>query len=123
MAEDSPRIENVKVVVRVRPISDSEKNAGYKCVVKVDSVRNGIGVCNQINSSTSSTSFNEMERTFHFDSVFGPESSQVGLSSYYTQILDSAVGIHSIFFFSFRWKFTTKLQDQLCKTFYKAIMV
>lgn len=99
MAEDSPRIENVKVVVRVRPISDSEKNAGYKCVVKVDSVRNGIGVCNQINSSTSSTSFNEMERTFHFDSVFGPESSQVGLSSYYTQILDSAVGIHSIFFF------------------------
>ena len=81
MSEDSPRTENVKVVVRVRPISVSEKNAGYKCVVKVDSVRNGIGVCNQISSSTSSsTSFNEMERTFHFDSVFGPESSQVGFT-------------------------------------------
>jgi kinesin family protein 3/17 len=82
MSEDSPRTENVKVVVRVRPISDSEKNSGYKGVVKVDSVRNGIGVCNQISSSTSSTSFNEMERTFHFDSVFGPESSQVSLNLY-----------------------------------------
>ena len=73
MSENSPRSENVKVVVRVRPLSESEKNTGYFNIVTVDSVNNGITISNKNVAS----SINEMDKTFTFDSVLGQESSQV----------------------------------------------
>ena len=73
MSEISPRSENVKVVVRVRPISESEKKAGHTIIVEVDGVNNGITICNK----SMSTSVNELEKTFAFDEVFNQESSQV----------------------------------------------
>ena len=73
MSESSPRSENVKVVVRVRPLSESEKKAGHTVIVDVDSVNNGITICNK----SLSTSATELEKTFAFDSVFNQESSQV----------------------------------------------
>jgi len=73
MSESSPRSENVKVVVRVRPLSDSEKKAGHTIIVEVDSVNNGITICNK----SMSNSVHELEKTFMFDSVFDRESSQM----------------------------------------------
>ena len=76
--DTSPRSENVKVVVRVRPLSETEKSAGYKTVVKVDSVNNTIILRAQNNSANSvGQSYNDVDRSFVFDSVFGQESSQV----------------------------------------------
>ena len=74
--DTSPRSENVKVVVRVRPLSETEKTAGYKTVVKVDSVNNTITLRAQSNGTTGQ-SYNDVDRSFVFDSVFGQESSQV----------------------------------------------
>lgn len=76
--DSSPRSENVKVVVRVRPLSQSEKTAGYKTVVKVDSVNSTI-VVNGLNqgSVNGSHSYNDIDRSFVFDSVFPQDSSQV----------------------------------------------
>ena len=85
MSESSPRSENVKVVVRVRPLSDSEKKAGHTIIVEVDSVNNGITICNK----SMSNSVHELEKTFMFDSVFDRESSQVvvGCSRNFVQTL------------------------------------
>ena len=78
--DTSPRSENVKVVVRVRPLSETEKTAGYKTVVKVDSVNNTI-ILRAQNSGANATgqSYNNVDRSFVFDSVFQQESSQVYL--------------------------------------------
>lgn len=77
----SPRSENVKVVVRVRPLSQSEKAAGYKTVIKVDSVNSTIILNSQnhssLNGSQSSHAYNEVDRSFVFDAVFPQDSSQV----------------------------------------------
>ena len=80
---DGPRSENVQVVVRIRPLNATEKSAGHKNVIRVDSVNNAVTICgNQMEKSASgSNSYNEMDRSFTFDSVFGPESSQVHISS------------------------------------------
>lgn len=78
MTDTSPRSENVKVVVRVRPLSESEKTAGYKNVVKVESVNNSIILRQQPNSGNSAgQSYSNVDRSFVFDSVFDQESSQV----------------------------------------------
>lgn len=79
MSDLSPRSENVKVVVRVRPLSESERTAGYKTVVKVDSVNNCVILRSQNNGSNSGGghSYNDIDRSFVFDSVFPQESSQV----------------------------------------------
>lgn len=76
--DTSPRSENVKVVVRVRPLSETEKTAGYKTVVKVDSVNNTI-ILRAQNSGANAIgqSYNDVDRSFVFDSVFQQESSQV----------------------------------------------
>lgn len=78
MSDISPRSENVKVVVRVRPLSETEKTAGYKTVIKVDSAYSTVILRSQISSSNGvGQSYSEMDRSFTFDSVFGSESSQV----------------------------------------------
>ena len=78
MSDTSPRSENVKVVVRVRPLSATEKSAGYKSMVKVDSVNNSVILSAPSgNSNGTGNNFNEIDRVFTFDSVFGSEASQV----------------------------------------------
>ncbi|XP_046644917.1 kinesin-like protein KIF3A [Daphnia pulicaria] len=78
MMDTSSISENVKVVVRVRPLSETEKTAGYKTVVKVDSVNNTIILRAQNNGANGTgQSYNDVDRSFVFDSVFGQESSQM----------------------------------------------
>uniref|UniRef100_A0A8C3VAM2 Kinesin-like protein n=1 Tax=Catharus ustulatus TaxID=91951 RepID=A0A8C3VAM2_CATUS len=62
--------DNVKVVVRCRPLNDREKATGYKMAVNVDEMRGTITV-HKTDSS------NEPPKTFTFDTVFGPESKQL----------------------------------------------
>ncbi|XP_032811281.1 kinesin-like protein KIF3A isoform X1 [Petromyzon marinus] len=62
--------DNVKVVVRCRPINGKETGAGHRMAVLVDEMRGQIAVqrpdCND-----------EPPKTFTFDTVFGTESKQV----------------------------------------------
>ncbi|XP_009999541.1 PREDICTED: kinesin-like protein KIF3A [Chaetura pelagica] len=62
--------DNVKVVVRCRPLNEREKTMGYKMAVHVDEMRGTITV-HKTDSS------NEPPKTFTFDTVFGPESKQL----------------------------------------------
>lgn len=62
--------DNVKVVVRCRPLNEREKAMGYKMAVNVDEMRGTITV-HKTDSS------NEPPKTFTFDTVFGPESKQL----------------------------------------------
>ncbi|KFP02127.1 Kinesin-like KIF3A, partial [Calypte anna] len=62
--------DNVKVVVRCRPLNEREKTMGYKMAVSVDEMRGTITV-HKTDSS------NEPPKTFTFDTVFGPESKQL----------------------------------------------
>ncbi|KAK7067890.1 Kinesin-like protein kif3a [Halocaridina rubra] len=63
--------ENVRVVVRVRPLSDKEIQAGYKSLVATDDRNCSIHVTNP------SAAEGEPPKVFTFDSVFGEDSKQV----------------------------------------------
>lgn len=69
----------MRVVVRVRPMDRTEIDSGSEIVVKVDKLNRCISVA-KINSSSSST-VPEPPKRYHFDNVFGEESSQVGTPS------------------------------------------
>lgn len=62
--------DNVKVVVRCRPLNEKEKIMGYKQSVTVDEIRGTITVSKHDISS-------EPPKTFTFDTVFGPDSKQL----------------------------------------------
>uniref|UniRef100_A0A8C6RUF6 Kinesin-like protein n=1 Tax=Nannospalax galili TaxID=1026970 RepID=A0A8C6RUF6_NANGA len=62
--------DNVKVVVRCRPLNEREKSMCYRQAVSVDEMRGAITV-HKTDSS------NEPPKTFTFDTVFGPESKQL----------------------------------------------
>uniref|UniRef100_A0A2K6TE04 Kinesin-like protein n=1 Tax=Saimiri boliviensis boliviensis TaxID=39432 RepID=A0A2K6TE04_SAIBB len=62
--------DNVKVVVRCRPLNEREKSMCYKQAVSVDEMRGTITVHKTDIS-------NEPPKTFTFDTVFGPESKQL----------------------------------------------
>ena len=63
--EDS---DNVRVVVRCRPMNQKEVASGCAQVVKVDESRGSITVVRQTS---------EPPKQFHFDRVFGPDAKQV----------------------------------------------
>ncbi len=108
MMDTSSISENVKVVVRVRPLSETEKTAGYKTVVKVDSVNNSIILRAQNNGANGTgQSYNDVDRSFVFDSVFGQESSQVCHFFLFFPTKTMLILQH----FHSRWKSTTMLQD------------
>ncbi|EPY84926.1 kinesin family member 3A isoform 11-like protein [Camelus ferus] len=69
-SEKPESCDNVKVVVRCRPLNEREKSMCYKQAVSVDEMRGTITV-NKTDSS------NEPPKTFTFDTVFGPESKQL----------------------------------------------
>ncbi|KAG8228748.1 hypothetical protein J437_LFUL009670 [Ladona fulva] len=64
-------VENVRVVVRVRPLSEEEVQAGHKKVVQVNTVQGMVTVENPCPSSPG-----EPARTFTFDLVFDVDSKQ-----------------------------------------------
>lgn len=68
---DKPEVsDNVKVVVRCRPLNQKEKLMGHKLSVIVDEIRGTITV-NKLETSQ------EPPKTFTFDTVFGPDSKQL----------------------------------------------
>uniref|UniRef100_A0AAY4EBQ4 Kinesin-like protein n=1 Tax=Denticeps clupeoides TaxID=299321 RepID=A0AAY4EBQ4_9TELE len=62
--------DNVKVVVRCRPLNQKEKMMGHKLAVAVDEMRGTITV-------NKHETPNELPKTFTFDTVFGPDSKQL----------------------------------------------
>ncbi|KAK7922875.1 hypothetical protein WMY93_009777 [Mugilogobius chulae] len=62
--------DNVKVVVRCRPLNQKETMMGHKQAVIVDEIRGTITV-NKLDTP------NEPPKTFTFDTVFGPDSKQL----------------------------------------------
>lgn len=107
MSDTSPRSENVKVVVRVRPLSATEKSAGYQTVVKVDSVNNSVILTAPPgNSNGAVNNFNDIDRVFAFDSVFSTDASQVLLLFKHCFIFNRPT------LFYCRWKSTTKQHGQ-----------
>nr|XP_003920652.1 kinesin-like protein KIF3A isoform X2 [Saimiri boliviensis boliviensis] len=69
-SEKPESCDNVKVVVRCRPLNEREKSMCYKQAVSVDEMRGTITVHKTDIS-------NEPPKTFTFDTVFGPESKQL----------------------------------------------
>ena len=63
--------ENVKVVVRVRPLNDSEKSSDFRSIVHVDSI-NGTVKLENVSSSRENP-----PKVFTFDTVFPPDVKQV----------------------------------------------
>lgn len=64
-------IENVRVVIRVRPMDKLELDAGANNIVKVDKINRSITVTKP-NSSPG-----EPPKVYYFDNVYGEESTQV----------------------------------------------
>nr|XP_046179677.1 kinesin-like protein KIF3A isoform X3 [Oncorhynchus gorbuscha] len=68
---DKPEVmDNVKVVVRCRPLNQKERSMGHKQAVSVDENRGTITV-NKLETN------HEPPKTFTFDTVFGPDSKQL----------------------------------------------
>ena len=68
---EKPEIsDNVKVVVRCRPLNQKEKQMGSKQAVSVDEIRGTITV-NKLETQ------HEPPKCFTFDTVFGPDSKQL----------------------------------------------
>ena len=67
-AKDS---ENVKVVVRVRPLNDKEMSADYRNIIQVDSINGTVKLAN-LNQARESP-----PKLFTFDTVFPPDVKQV----------------------------------------------
>lgn len=64
--------ENVRVVVRVRPLSEKESQAGFQSIVESDDLNCSVLVTNPAAQD------GEPPKVFTFDSVFGQNSKQVG---------------------------------------------
>ena len=71
MEESSKESENVKVVVRVRPLNDSEMHSDYRNIIHVDAI-NGTVKHENLNQSRESP-----PKIFTFDTVFPPDVKQV----------------------------------------------
>ncbi|KDR15685.1 kinesin-like protein KIF3A [Zootermopsis nevadensis] len=68
---DDGEVENVRVVVRVRPLSEKEIETGYQQITKVDTVNKTITVENP------QAADGEPPKTFTFDVVFDTDSRQM----------------------------------------------
>lgn len=65
-------MENVRVVVRCRPMDKIERDSSSTNIIKVEKFSRSVTVTKP-NSSTG-----EPPKTYYFDNVFGEESTQVG---------------------------------------------
>ncbi|XP_037906413.1 kinesin-like protein KIF3A [Hermetia illucens] len=66
-------LENVRVVVRVRPMDKQEIESGTQNIVKVDKINRSVTVLKP------GATANEPPKTYYFDNVFGEDSSQIDL--------------------------------------------
>ena len=73
--------ENVKVVVRVRPLNDKEMLADYRNIIHVDSINGTVKLAN-LNQSRESP-----PKLFTFDTVFPPDVKQVSSFSKFIYII------------------------------------
>ncbi|TMW46324.1 hypothetical protein DOY81_008594 [Sarcophaga bullata] len=71
--EQEAEVENVRVVVRARPMDKNEIQAGSLSVIKVDKLKRAITVVKP------NATANEPPKTYYFDNVFDWESSQLDL--------------------------------------------
>ncbi len=70
--------DNVRVVVRVRPFSQDEKNSKYKQIVHVDSINGSVKLDPPENIDPSTNLARENPaKVFAFDTVFGMDSAQM----------------------------------------------
>lgn len=69
---DDGEIENVRVVVRLRPMDANELTAGSENVVKVDKKNRCITVI-----KPNASSVTEPPKIYYFDNVFAEDSKQV----------------------------------------------
>lgn len=70
-SENDGEIENVRVVVRVRPMDKSELDSGCENVVKVDKLNRCVTVTKPNTPAT------EPPKIYYFDNVFAEDSTQV----------------------------------------------
>ncbi|XP_073843810.1 kinesin-like protein 64D [Musca autumnalis] len=71
--EPEAEVENVRVVVRARPMDKNEVTSGALGVIKVDKLKRAITVVKP------QATANEPPKTYYFDNVFDGESSQLDL--------------------------------------------
>lgn len=71
---DNGEVENVRVVVRIRPMDQSELDAGSENVVRVDRLNRSITV------EKPQASASEPPKIYYFDNVFDGDSTQVSYS-------------------------------------------
>lgn len=64
-------VENVRVVIRVRPLSEQEIQAGYRKITNVNSITRTVSVTNPHASTL------EPSKSFTFDIIFDTDSNQV----------------------------------------------
>ncbi|XP_018789911.1 PREDICTED: kinesin-like protein KIF3A [Bactrocera latifrons] len=69
---EGDEIENVRVVVRVRPMEKSELNSGATNVIQVDKINRAI-------TAVKPNAANEPPKTYYFDNVFSSDSNQLDL--------------------------------------------
>ncbi|XP_011204449.3 kinesin-like protein KIF3A [Bactrocera dorsalis] len=69
---EGDEIENVRVVVRVRPMEKSELNSGATNVIQVDKINRAI-------TAVKPNAPNEPPKTYYFDNVFSSDSNQLDL--------------------------------------------
>ena len=75
-------LENVRVVIRVRPLNKKELTEGYQNIVTIDPEGNVIGLIKP-------NLINEKPKAFKFDHIFPPDCTQVSYFlylSYYMHI-------------------------------------
>ena len=65
-------VDNVRVAIRLRPLSKTEHQHNMKEVVKLDRLAGQVTVKNP-------KAYGEMEKTFTFDTVLGQDSKQVDI--------------------------------------------
>lgn len=73
---NSNKMESVRVVVRCRPFSKKEMEAGYKCVSTIDKSIKAITLANPKGSSKDTS---DEVKTYTFDTVFDQDATQVRL--------------------------------------------
>lgn len=64
----------VRVVIRTRPFSSKEKQGGYTCIVKSDTMNASVSVTDPRPESA-----RDPPKVFSFDSVFGEDSQQINV--------------------------------------------
>ncbi|PRD25637.1 UNVERIFIED_CONTAM: Kinesin-like protein KIF3A [Trichonephila clavipes] len=95
MPVEAPEAENIKVVVRCRPMNETEKVANYKNIVNVNQVEGSVILCHP------NASEYDPPKTFTFDHAFGIDSTQLDVYNLAARpIIDNVLEGYNEFFLS-----------------------